>query len=525
MRLEDTKIHLQLGQDSSLTFQNLSIALLGTYLGCDNNLVIDPAGQSQSLLDTPGCVTENVWVSGVANTARHLLTLRDPAHPLLGHHAGCLSGRKEVSPWTHIVEVSLPGNLAGAGTLAGINNSLVFLEKYLAAPFIGHNERKVRQEAITLGLLPQHGLQSKMEWKALPVIRRYVHGLHLGATDILIYGMVIAKLFLHGYSRSDLSCSELLGKWFDRLDGHCDLAIPAFFATIKGNLLTISDSDFCTQIRDSTVESAETNSKAVPKESTDLSYLDSLVSNVDTTLNYYEIEDVPVDWDGMSDLLKPQRHSQNNIPKMQQLQSMLGGVRLCVKRAKSALSPDSAIRIVDFCSGGGHLGIFIAHNFPGCEVILVETKWGSLRFAKERIDELGLENVTLCLAHMGQFRGSFEIGVSLHACGSATDYVLAQCIRNNASIVSSPCCYGKIENSQQVTYPKSVKVNKVVDNPEDYFHLSRLADHESQNENFMKTVDFDRVEHLKETGYMFAVISKLKPLNCSPKNNLIVAVK
>ena len=183
-----------------------------------------------------------------------------------------------------------------------------------------------------------------------------------------------------------------------------------------------------------------------------------------------------------------------------------------------------SIRIVDFCSGAGHLGIFLAHHFPDCQIILVETKWGSLRYAKERIDKLGLTNVTLCLAHMEQFIGSFELGVSLHACGTATDIVLQQSARNKAAIVSSPCCYGKIVNSENLHYPKSERFQNIIPDHDEFFKISRLADHENDSENYMKCVDIDRIEHLKDLGYQFLGISKLKPLTCSPKNNLIVAL-
>ena len=44
---------------------------------------------------------------------------------------------------------------------------------------------------------------------------------------------------------------------------------------------------------------------------------------------------------------------------------------------------------------------------------------------------------------MDYFNGAFDIGVSLHACGVATDLVIQKCIQNSASFVSCPCCYGE----------------------------------------------------------------------------------
>ena len=44
---------------------------------------------------------------------------------------------------------------------------------------------------------------------------------------------------------------------------------------------------------------------------------------------------------------------------MQQLESMVAGVRECVERLTVT---NSVLTIVDFCSGAGHLGIILAHQ-------------------------------------------------------------------------------------------------------------------------------------------------------------------
>ena len=45
--------------------------------------------------------------------------------------------------------------------------------------------------------------------------------------------------------------------------------------------------------------------------------------------------------------------------------------------------------VVDFCSGGGHLGILVAHLLPAATVCLVENREESLRRAVERVEALG----------------------------------------------------------------------------------------------------------------------------------------
>ena len=44
-----------------------------------------------------------------------------------------------------------------------------------------------------------------------------------------------------------------------------------------------------------------------------------------------------------------------------------------------------------------------------------------------------------------------------------------------------------------------------------------------QGQFAMDTVDSDRVHFAREAGYSEVILSKMKPENCTPKNNLIVA--
>lgn len=53
------------------------------------------------------------------------------------------------------------------------------------------------------------------------------------------------------------------------------------------------------------------------------------------------------------------------------------------------------------------------------------------------------------------FHEKFTLGVCLHACGVATDMVLKQCIENEAQFVICPCCYGGIQDTHFIAYPRS----------------------------------------------------------------------
>ena len=64
--------------------------------------------------------------------------------------------------------------------------------------------------------------------------------------------------------------------------------------------------------------------------------------------------------------------------------------------------------------------------------------------------------------NLTNFADQFEIGVSLHACGTATDLMLAQCYTAGASYVVCPCCYGAIRPTGAITYPRSRRYGQLL---------------------------------------------------------------
>lgn len=187
--------------------------------------------------------------------------------------------------------------------------------------------------------------------------------------------------------------------------------------------------------------------------------------------------------------------------------------------------------IVDFCSGSGHLGLLLAVLLPKCSVILVENKERSLSRAQERVKILNLRNVTLLQCNLDYFRANFDIGVSLHACGVATDLVIKSCINNSAHFVCCPCCYGGIRNCDVITYPRSKVFQGTGLEYREYLCLAHAADQTHDNNNAktkqgyfcMDVVDTDRKLYAVENGYE-VVLGKLQPDSCTPKNNLLVGV-
>ncbi|XP_067663724.1 glutathione S-transferase C-terminal domain-containing protein-like [Haliotis asinina] len=232
--------------------------------------------------------------------------------------------------------------------------------------------------------------------------------------------------------------------------------------------------------------------------------------------------DVTLDWGTMPSAVHPkegQVPAKRTERKCQQLENLVTSVTAMAR---------SGDVIVDFCSGGGHLGLTAAYLLPECKVYLIENKEESLVKAIQRIDALKLKNVVLYQCNLDYFHGKFDIGVCLHACGSATDMVLQQCLNNSSAFVICPCCYGSIQKTHLLTYPRSQCFVNADISYKDFLTLGHAADQtefnialEEQGRYCSNLVDTDRAELAREQGYS-VILCSLQPLTCTPKNNLIL---
>jgi hypothetical protein len=127
-----------------------------------------------------------------------------------------------------------------------------------------------------------------------------------------------------------------------------------------------------------------------------------------------------------------------------------------------ALLPAGGVA-VEFCSGGGYVGIPLACARRDCKVLLTDMNAVSLQFARQRVEALGLRNVrylrceladvaaimdgsTVSTEEASDLLQAFNLGLALHACGGATDTVLELCRRQGAACVVAPCCYGVLQH-------------------------------------------------------------------------------
>ena len=81
----------------------------------------------------------------------------------------------------------------------------------------------------------------------------------------------------------------------------------------------------------------------------------------------------------------------------------------------------------------------------------------------------------VCACVPAEFDEKFDVGVSLHACGEASDVSMAHCVANGAAFVMCPCCVGKIKLST-LQYPRSRTLASCIKLPL-YLTLAKAADY------------------------------------------------
>ncbi len=151
-----------------------------------------------------------------------------------------------------------------------------------------------------------------------------------------------------------------------------------------------------------------------------------------------------------------------NIPKDRsqrksiQVEYLVRISKLVVDKLLMTYSKNKILRIVEFAAGSGYVGLplaWIYRDVPNIEVVLVDLKGPSLDIGARRIIEMQTESnvflhnpnrVRLVQCNIQDYQEIFQVGIALHACGTATDLCIDQCIKHQASFVLCPCCIGKV---------------------------------------------------------------------------------
>uniref|UniRef100_A0A8C4L5J2 Glutathione S-transferase C-terminal domain-containing protein n=2 Tax=Equus asinus TaxID=9793 RepID=A0A8C4L5J2_EQUAS len=529
--------------------------------------------------------------AGLAVVLRHIVQRAYDAEPskkgileLLGFKKTCLKACAEVSQWTRLCELTIPLSIENflkesCDQHPAIPTEILKLEKKLSEPVRVHNDDKLRrqklkqQKAAGVGpTLAQEKLKSQAHIQetsedqdpssqslelqvafskltvqehpaalnrepahirragacALPPLEHvFAEGLYFTLADLVLLPCVHHFLVVICKKLSErLVEFPLLAAWYQRVQ-----EVPGVkTAASRCGIQFLHLPELPTT---SSEQHPKFSEAAGAEEHSDPSFIGGprptmtklMEKGIEVMFSPHPCPAWTLDWNRLPAAVSPKEGKMSSDRALRKQQQLNNLVYVVTHQARPG------DRIVDFCSGGGHVGIVLAHMLPSCQVTLIENKELSLIRAKKRSDELGLSNIWFIQANMEYFTGMFNIGVALHACGVATDMVIEHCIKTRASFVTCPCCYGFVQNTSKFSFPKSEQFKKTLSYKE-HMILCRFADQTAVQlppqrrligKQCMCLVDLDRARAAEERGYSVQVIS-MEPESCSPKNNMIVGV-
>lgn len=526
--------------------------------------------------------------AGLSVVLRHIIQKTFEADPskknvleLLGFKKTCLKACAEVSQWTRLCEISIPLAVEGFLTTSPehcqtIPADILQLERKLGEPVRVHNDDKIRRQklqqqkagakaaaslleeeateegkAVEVHEHPLPSLELSVAFSKLrvqevshavnreaPLIRRtktsdlppldhvFAEGLYFTLADIVLLPCIHQFLVYSKKQGKDLVNLPLISSWYQRVQqvpgvkkaaDKCNmqlLQLPELIPSPEEHR-----EDFFPVPNDFEEEHEDSQFIGGPRPT----MTKLMERGIEAKFSPHPCPDWTIDWTILPAAVNPGEGKMSRdraLRKQQQLNNLVAAVEKLAK-------PGDVI--VDFCSGGGHVGIVLAHMMPSCQVVLIENKELSLMRAKDRSDELGLSNISFIQANLDYFNGTFNIGVALHACGVATDMVIEHCIKARAAFVISPCCYGFIQNTMKFKYPRSHQFKEILSYKE-HMILCRFADQTAVHlpperkligKQCMGLVDLDRAWAAEECNYSVQVTS-MEPESCSPKNNMFV---
>ncbi|XP_015112657.1 glutathione S-transferase C-terminal domain-containing protein homolog [Diachasma alloeum] len=471
-------------------------------------------------------------VAGLCACLRQIIKLsiaESPEHHcrhLLGFKTSSLLAPSESSPWTRFCEVELISTLRTmeypATSSGEIPETLARFEVHMCQPVRLHNIYKYTMSkkfssdgtATQERVLPEH---------------LYAEGSFMTLADVIIFLCITVYLRIVTNPRV-LELIPLTAKWHHRMmnDEHLSKCLSFIALEFAPPLNTEYFSEHLPNqsLYKSDVKRYKPRNKIYTKQE-DVENSMKIIENTGVDLGMSSESlgaEIEIDWGEIPFEANPDGGSLPSTRSKRKFQQLENLCRPVLKLAK----PGDVI--VDFCSGSGHLGILIAYLRKNCTVILLENKEESLNRSKLRVKKLKLDNVRFYQCNLDYFKGKFDIGTSLHACGVATDLVIQHCIRRNAVFVCCPCCYGSVQDCLNISYPRSNVFKRVI-KLRDYLVIGHAADQTHDEKNLktkqgyrcMRIIDGDRKTQAEECGYT-VLITKLVPESCTPKNNLLVGI-
>ncbi|KAL7522368.1 hypothetical protein ACHAWX_007505 [Stephanocyclus meneghinianus] len=130
-----------------------------------------------------------------------------------------------------------------------------------------------------------------------------------------------------------------------------------------------------------------------------------------------------------------------------------------------------------------------------------------------------LPNLSTNCGSIQSYPYSFDIGISLHACGEASDWVLRKCLQQNASFVICSCCCGKLRrdagnpyvyhstggNDKEIRYPQSKMFASLGEHDADNDDNEQVSEHQNNGrltpdmfDDIAKAADYSELGDLRK---------------------------
>ncbi|XP_067850544.1 glutathione S-transferase C-terminal domain-containing protein isoform X2 [Heptranchias perlo] len=397
---------------------------------------------------------------------------RKDVSELLGFKKTCLKACAEVSQWTRLCEIGIPLAVEGflrnsCGQRAAIPPEILHLEHKLGEPVRVHNDDKIRRQKLQLlskeknkepvekgserslrcysegGADTTRDLKenedaemtslelrtalSKLTVEQVPAVTSreqscirkvkttdlpplehvFAEGLYFTLTDVVLLPCLHYFFVSLGDCRDEpLKDLPLLSRWYQRVQevsgvkkaaANCGIHLLNLPAPLPSCGVPIRSSG---DPKDDNAKTTDLHFRGGPRPT-----MNKLEENgISAKFTPHPYPSWSLDWSSLPVAVNPTEgklSSERALRKQQQLDNIISIVTKLAKPGDT---------IVDFCSGGGHVGIVLAHTLSFCQVILVENKEESLVRAKDRCDDLGLNNIWFVQANLDYFTGPFEIG-------------------------------------------------------------------------------------------------------------------
>lgn len=494
--------------------------------------IVENTPEIASFCAWPVIVKDSYVIAGLCSVIRHIIKLSEhkKVKKLLGFRDACLMACSESSIWTKFCEVDMISTIKSLildpcnylnGNIFKLPKDLVRFEYHMGQPVRMHNVYKIAREH-------NKTITNDTPIEKLDLHHTYSEGPFMTLSDVILFSSY--QIFFSLFPENNFSKKlPLTLAWYNNMKEMnvnklkflldffpveiSEIEVPEI---LKQSLYTADPSRYKPEKRIYTKQKDITNSLRIINN-----------NHIEISNSLYPYGDeIEFNWSKIPEEANPKSGAlpeNRAYRKCHQLENLA--------KAVIKLVAGNRKKVVDFCSGSGHLGILLAFLLPECTIILVENKEMSLIRAKERVERMQLKNVVILQSNLDYFLGSFDVGVSLHACGVATDLVIQNCIKNRAHFVCCPCCYGGIHDCYHLTYPRSLEYQKLNMDHKDYLTLAHAADqtHDPNNRKTtqgfvcMDAIDTDRRLYAESCGYEVH-LGKLQPFSCTNKNNLLVGI-